>query len=165
MLTLGGAEIIRSADMNQVTKPKLPIGYWLKQADNLLTEQINKAQAANGVSRFDWQVLNMLKETGSASRERIVETMRAFVDAHNFDEIMTRLIARGWVEQSKVSKTDTEEFQLTEDGRHQHEVIFAVQKKVRERAMQGISEEEYTTVIRVLQRIVSNLGGNSEGAG
>ncbi len=28
--------------------------------------------------------------------------------------------------------------------------------------MQGISQEEYATVIRVLQRIVSNLDGNSE---
>jgi hypothetical protein len=39
--------------MNQVTKPNLPIGYWLKQADKLLTEKINEVQAANGVSRFE----------------------------------------------------------------------------------------------------------------
>lgn len=39
--------------MAQVTKPELPIGYWLKRADTLLNEQIDKAQAANEVSRSD----------------------------------------------------------------------------------------------------------------
>lgn len=150
--------------MTQAMRPKLPIGYWLKQADNLLTEQIDKAQAIHGVSRSDWQVLNVLKEIGSASRERIFETMHTFLDASNFNNIITHLIERGWIEQRKVTTTDMEEFQLTREGQRQHEVIFATQKEVRQRAMEGISQEEYATVIRVLQRIVRNLGGNSEGA-
>jgi DNA-binding MarR family transcriptional regulator len=148
--------------MNPVTKPQLPIGYWLKQVDNLLTEQINQAQAANGVSRFDWQVLNMLKEIDSTNREQLFESMRTFVDAASFDDLLTRLIERGWVEPSNASKSGTEELHLTDEGRRQHELVFATQKKVRERAMQGVSQEEYTIVIRVLQRMVSNLGGNSE---
>lgn len=148
--------------MTQDMKPKLPIGYWLKQTDNLLTEQINKAHATYGVSRSDWQVLNILKEIGSASEDRVFETMRTFIDTSDLHEILTRLMERGWVEHRKVSNTDVEEFQLTEAGQHQHEVILATQKEVRQQAMQGISQEEYASVIRVLQRIVSNLGGNSE---
>jgi DNA-binding MarR family transcriptional regulator len=144
--------------MTQDIKPNLPIGYWLKQADTLLTEQINKAHSTDGVSRSDWQVLNLLKETGGASRERIFETMRTFVEASNFDGMMSHLIERGWVERRMVSKTGMEEFQLTEEGQRQHETIFARQKDIRQQAMQGISEEEYKTVIRVLQRIVANLG-------
>ena len=93
--------------------PKLPIGYWLKQADNLLTKQINAVQAANGVSRSDWQVLNMLKENSSASREHIFETMHTFVDRVTFDEMMTHLIEYGWVESSNASILGAEAFQLT----------------------------------------------------
>jgi hypothetical protein len=33
--------------MDEPTILDRPIGYWLKRADNLLTEQINKSQAAN----------------------------------------------------------------------------------------------------------------------
>jgi len=146
--------------MAQVAKPERPIGYWLKRADTLLTAQIDKAQAANGVSRFDWQVLNMLNEMGSASKERIFESMLAFVDAPGVDEIVTRLVGRGWAEQSEISKRGTVEFHLTEEGRRRHGIILATQKEVRQRAMQGISEEDYATVIRVLKRIVSNLEGN-----
>ena len=145
--------------MAQVAKPERPIGYWLKQADVLLTEQIDKAQAANEVSRFDWQVLNMLNEMGSASKERIFESMLAFVDAPGVDEIVTRLVGRGWAEQSEISKHGTVEFHLTEEGRRRHGIILATQKEVRRRAMQGISEEEYATLIRVLKRIVTNLEG------
>ena len=151
--------------MAQVAKPERPIGYWLKRADTLLTEQIDKAQAANGVSRFDWQVLNMLNEMGSASKERIFESMLAFVDAPGVDEIVTRLVGRGWAEQSEISKQGTVEFQLTEEGRRQHGVILATQKEVRQRAMQGISEEEYATVVQVLKRIVNNLRETGDSAG
>lgn len=77
--------------MTKATKDELPIGYWLKRVDNLLTDQINKAQTVNGVSRSDWQVLNMLNEAGSASKEQIFESMRTFVDASSLDGIITRL--------------------------------------------------------------------------
>lgn len=139
--------------MTEVTNLKLPIGYWLKQADNMLTEQINQAQAVHGVSRTEWQMLNLLKENGRATKESIFQTMRPFVDTAKFQEIITRLIARGWIDEA----VGSQELQLTETGQHQHERIFTTQKEVRQRAMQGISQDEYATVIRVLQQIVENL--------
>ena len=151
--------------MSQVAKPERPIGYWLKRADTLLTAQIAKAQVANGVSRFEWQVLNILNETGTASKEGIFETMLAFVDAPGIDEIVTRLVGRGWAEQTETSRPGTVEFQLTEEGRRRHGVILATQKEVRQRAMQGISEEEYATVVQVLKRIVNNLRETGDSAG
>ena len=147
--------------MNQTKKPHLPIGYWLKQADNLITEQVNKVQAANGISRTDWQVFNTLYEVGSVSRERLFEVMSAFVDASGLDKIVSHLAERGWVESVEGDEGGMA-FQLTGEGRQRHSLIFAAQKEARQRAMQGISEEEYATVIRVLQRIVSNLAGDTE---
>ena len=141
-----------------MTRPKLPIGYWLKQADNLLTEQINRAQAANGVSRFDWQVLNLLYESGGAGKERLFEHMQTFVAAADFEAIIAHLKEQRWVEQSQNSSAA---LQLTETGQQQHKAILTQQKAIRERAMQGISTEEYGIAISVLQRIVNNLSENS----
>jgi len=106
--------------------------------------------------RFEWQVLNLLYEAGEASRERIFETMRAFVDASGLDTILNRLVENGWVRQNDGAE-GVANFQLTDDGRSHHGVILAAQKQAREKVMQGISEDDYATVIRVLQRIVSNL--------
>ena len=139
--------------MTEVTNLKLPIGYWLKQADEVLTEQINQAQAMHGVSRTEWQILNLLKENGRATRESIFQTMRTFVDTSEFQEIINRLAERGWIDESVGSG----ELQLTEAGQRQHERIFATQKEVRQRAMQGISQDEYTTTIRVLKQMIENL--------
>lgn len=142
-----------------MTKPptsNLPIGYWLKQADKLITEHINRVQAANGVSRFEWQVLNLLHEAGATSRESLFETMRTFVDASSLHTILNRLIENGWVKQGDGAQ-GVANFQLTDDGRRHHGVILAAQKQAREKMMQGISEEDYATVIRVLQRLVGNL--------
>jgi DNA-binding MarR family transcriptional regulator len=144
--------------MAHTTRPQLPIGYWIKQADNTLTAQINAAQSAHGVSRFEWQTLNTLKETGGARREQIFETMHTFADEPGLAEILRHLSERGWIEQRASG-----EFQLTEEGQQQHDVIFATQREVRQRAMQGISEEDYATAVRVLHRIVTNLGGEGQG--
>jgi hypothetical protein len=39
----------------------------------------------------------------------------------------------------------------------EREVIFKRQSEVRRRVLQGITDQEYTTVIDVLQRMVNNL--------
>lgn len=139
--------------MTTPAKIELPIGYWLKQADKVLTEQINLAQAVHNVSRTDWQMLNLLKENGRTSSEQLFATMRTFVDEPAFQEIINHLVERDWA----VEEVASGEYQLTEAGQTQHERIFATQKEVRQRAMQGISQDEYATTVRVLRQIVENL--------
>lgn len=143
--------------MTQPTKPDRPIGYWLKRADNLLTEQINKAQTENGVTRSEWQVLNLLMENGRATHAHLFNTMSTFIDSGELDTILNNLMERGWVQTDQDAT-----FALTEAGRQQHAIILARQKEVRQRAMQGISQEEYLTVLRVLERLVNNLETDRE---
>jgi hypothetical protein len=48
--------------MSESKQRHLPSGYWLKRADELLAVRIDKAQQANGLSRREWQILNVLWE-------------------------------------------------------------------------------------------------------
>ncbi len=57
----------------------------------------------------------------------------------------------------KSSDDDFTPLGLTDAGMAEREVIFKRQSEVRRRAMQGISDREYATVITVLQRMVDNL--------
>jgi len=41
-------------------KNKLPIGYYLKKTDNLLTEGINNIHKEFNLTRTDWQILNSI---------------------------------------------------------------------------------------------------------
>ena len=46
---------------------------------------------------------------------------------------------------------------VSEAGRAERDAVFKLQSDVCRRAMQGITEQEYATVVTVLQRMVSNL--------
>lgn len=37
------------------TSKKMPIGFYLKKADNLLNENINRIHSEMGITRTDWQ--------------------------------------------------------------------------------------------------------------
>ena len=39
---------------------QLPIGYWLKHTDEVITKHVNQVLSDNGFTRFRWQVLNIL---------------------------------------------------------------------------------------------------------
>jgi DNA-binding MarR family transcriptional regulator len=143
--------------MPQLAKLNLPIGYWLKRADTLFTELTNQLQAANGVTRSEWQVLNLLYEAGGLSYERLFEFMRTFVKPPELDAILARFKREGWVE-----RTEEGVFQLSEEGQSRHSEILDIQQEARQQAFTGVNEEEYATLMRVLQRIVSNLESGPE---
>ena len=143
--------------MSKVTMPDLPIGYWLKETDNLLTKHVNRVHKANGITRFEWQVLNMLSQTGGSDRDSIFGIMRTFIEDAELDKILNRFMGLGWIEQFSVADSPEANFRLTENGRAQHKLILATQKEARKKIMQGIDETDYATTLRVLQQMVDNL--------
>ena len=137
-----------------VTKQQ-PIGYWLKRADEVITEHVDRVLSDNGFTRFRWQVLNIVYQTGTITRGNIFETMQAFIDAGQLEEILDGFVGEGWLVKS--GEGDDAQLTLTDAGKAQRETVFKLQREVRSRAMQGITEQEYATVIDVLERMVKNL--------
>ena len=141
-------------DRPDVTEHK-PIGYWLKQADKVITEHVDRVLSHTGFTRFGWQVLNIVYQEGTVTREGILETVQAFIDARQLDEIIDGFMREGWL--VKFGEGDAAQLTLTDAGRAKRESVFELQSEVRRRAMQGITEQEYATVIDVLERMVKNL--------
>ena len=132
-----------------------PIGYWLKHADNVITEHIDRVLSENGFTRSRWQVLNIVYQAGTIARSGVLDTMQTFIDARQLDEIIEGFVEQEWL--VKHSEEEGANLTLTEAGKAQRETIFKLQSEVRRRAMQGITEREYATLIDVLERMVSNL--------
>jgi DNA-binding MarR family transcriptional regulator len=132
-----------------------PIGYWLKHADEAITEHADRVLSNNGFTRLRWQVLNSVYEAGTITRSRVLDTMQTFIDARQLEELVEGFVQEGWL--VKRGEGDAAELALTDAGKAQRDSVFKLQIEVRRRAMQGISEQEYATVINVLQRIVKNL--------
>jgi len=138
--------------MSEQKRKQLPIGYWLKRADELLTKRIDEAQRSNGLTRLGWQALNLIRERRTARYDEIVDTLRPFADAAAVDDVVGGLAERGLVSGSAEVGVD-----LTPAGAELYERALLVQQAIRERAVAGISETEYATTVGTLQRLVENL--------
>ncbi len=137
-----------------VTKQQ-PIGYWLKHADEVITKHVDRMLSDNGFTRSRWQVLNIVYHACTITRSGIVDTMQTFIDARQLDEILDEFVEEGWLVRS--GEDEGAQLTLTDAGKTKREMVFKLQSEVRRRAMQGITEQEYATVIDVLRRMVKNL--------
>jgi len=129
-----------------------PIGYWLKKADELLTTRIDEAQRTNGLTRLGWQMLNVVRASGFASRDRITESLRPFARESAIDDMLAKLLG-----QHVIIGFDEKGYALTGAGEELYQRALASQKIVRQNAVAGITDAEYAATISVLQRLVKNL--------
>lgn len=130
---------------------KLPIGYWVKQVDQLLTTGIDEVQAEFGLTRSDWQILNALAEESSIEKNKLLNLMNPFLDRGKTEETIKNLCNK-----DLISMLDNF-LSLTEKGKKQHSSCFEKQKKFRQSAMKDIAEEDYEKTIQTLQKIIGNL--------
>jgi len=133
-------------------KKQLPIGYWLKRADELLTKRIDEVQRANDLTRLGWQVLNVVCERRTARHDEIIDALRPFAEVAALNDMLAKLAKRGLVSESAETG-----FVLTPTGTELYETALQAQQAIRQRAVAGISETEYATTVGVIQRLVGNL--------
>jgi hypothetical protein len=139
--------------MEWPTGRQLPIGYWLKRVDALLTERSDAALAERGFNRLRWQVLNAIAEAGALRCVSLYTDLRPFAVPDELDALIAGLVAPGWVAQHE----DGETIAITEAGQAERERLMQLQQRVRQRAFAGISAEEYGALVAVLQRVGRNL--------
>jgi DNA-binding MarR family transcriptional regulator len=140
---------------HQDTAKQKPIGYWLKHADEVITEHVDRVLSDNGFTRSRWQVLNIIYQAGTTTRSGVFDTVQTFIDICQLDEIIDGFMEEEWL--VKHGEGNGAQLTLTAAGKAKRESIFELQRDVRRRAMRGITEGEYATVIDVLERMVRNL--------
>jgi DNA-binding MarR family transcriptional regulator len=135
-----------------MTAPR-PLGYWGKTVDRLIDQQFEEAAGTTGLSRREWQVLNRLA-IGAEAAATIEESLAPFAGAGgSIRSVLDALTDAGLVEHQG------NEFRLAEAGYARvEEVQGSSVQKIRDRAMQGISAEEYDRLIATLERVAKNLG-------
>ena len=138
--------------MEKVKKSQRSIGYWIRKADEVLSARLDEAQAAHGLSAADWQVLDLLHAADFSSHERLLEFLHGRVDGFTLGQSLRRLAQRELIEGDAAT---AHRLRLTERGRRLRESTRTMRQKVRHREV--VSESDYATTIRVLQRLVENL--------
>ena len=127
-----------------------PIGHWLKTLDRLIDENFDRALAAEGVQRRHWQILNIVK-TSPATNSTIATALGPFWSegAITLDEVLADMTRRGGI-------TGHEPRQLTAAG---EAALDAIRERtsLREKIMAGLTAEQYTQTVAVLEQMAANL--------
>jgi DNA-binding MarR family transcriptional regulator len=139
------------------TGSQKPIGYWLKKLDRLIDERFERELGQAGLSRRQWQVLNLL-EDGPRSVPEMQSELDPFLQEAQDDltGALSGLVTRGWAD------SQDHIVNLTETGQAQFELIKAKGAELRQALMSGISPEEYQTTIDTLAKMAVSLESDAE---
>nr|AFD20763.1 putative transcriptional regulator, MarR family [Streptomyces rimofaciens] len=129
-----------------------PIGYWLNRTDSALTHRMNSLLAGFGITRTDWQVLNVIKDDPQATDTEVLTVLAANADATALAAAIGAVIADGWV-----ARPEPGRLALTEDGRTRLADVAEHVHAFRELSTVGITREEYRIAVTVLERMTDNL--------
>ena len=125
-----------------------PLGWWLRHLHELLESSMAQTLDAESLTRRHWQVLNTIA-LGARTPEQVDTAMAPFVAGEgSMTPKMADLRARGWVAEGGT---------LTADGREAHARVEARIKEFRAKAVEGISDDDYRTTLRTLERCAANL--------
>lgn len=133
------------------TTPR-PIGYWLKRLDRSIEDGFERDLAAWTLTRRHWQVLNTL-QLGPADEDRIAQALRPFwaEGAITQQEVVDDLLDRGWAASADGRVA------LTQAGIAAHAQILTQVNATRARVLNGLTGEDYETVLRVLEQMTANV--------
>ncbi len=129
-----------------------PIGFWLKLVDRLIDEQFAATLEEHGVTRRQWQLLNVL-HAQTATIEQLDAAVAPFLGAEETSaENLTELVESEWVGSAPTG------YSLTERGRAALDRLSQVVATQRTAVAQGITSDEYQLAVSVLERMAANLG-------
>lgn len=135
-----------------------PIGFWTGEAYRHIARAIRESLAAEQLTQPQWWMLNHVANgdwTAAALIDKL-STFNANEQGLDLDREMGTLIERGWL----VRDPEDDSLRLTADGEEGRQQTWRRNGVTHRNMIAGVSEAEYDDCIRVLQRIVGNLGGD-----
>ena len=157
LLFLYQDQLVGSGDQFMInTGSEKPIGYWLKELDRLIDRHFEIQLGDAGLSRRQWQVLNLLVD-GPRSVPELETELQPFLQPSpdELSESLAGLVSRGWAD------SQDNIVSLTATGQAQFELLKAKVAELRQASTAGISPEDYQTTLDVLSRMAANLAPDS----
>lgn len=138
---------------------KQPIGYWSWAAYDAVVTRTRTALAEIGTTQPQWWVLAQVARADTArTRDEISRLLRNYLAAgpDTMESEIDRTIDQGWITQDAEGQLG-----LTPEGRAFYDKAAALQGELWAERHAGVSDEEYLTTVKVLQRFIHNTGGQA----
>jgi hypothetical protein len=131
-----------------------PIGFWLKLVDRLIDERFAAIIEEHGVTRRQWQLLNVL-QAGSTTVDQLDQAIAPFIEPGTEEtavDHLAELMDSEWI------TTDGPVYALTERGLAAFQRLQVVVDSLRDQTSDGLTPEQYDTTLVALERMAVNLG-------
>lgn len=145
-----------STQRNEINRQ--PIGYWTGEAYRHVSGAIRESLAAEGLTQPQWWMLNHVAN-GHWTPTALLDELAPFnanEQGLNLDHELDGLIERGWLTRD----TATQRLSLTTQGEEGRQQAWERNGATHRSMIAGVGDEQYDDCIRVLQRIVGNLGAH-----
>ncbi|MER6322506.1 MarR family winged helix-turn-helix transcriptional regulator [Streptomyces coelicoflavus] len=139
-----------------------PIGYWTWAAYKAVVTRTRAALAELGTTQPQWWVLAQVARADTPkTRAEVSELLRNYLDTgpEAMESEIDATVTAGWIVQD--AETSDGHLSLTPEGRAFFEKAAALQDDLWTERHAGISDEEYLTTMKVLQRVIHNTGGRA----
>ncbi len=136
-----------------------PIGYWSWAAYKAVITRTRGALAEIGTTQPQWWVLAQVAGAATARpRAEVSRMLRNYLDtgAEAMEEEIDTTVAQGWITEDAEGNLG-----ITAEGGAFFDKAAAVQRELWTQRHAGISDEEYLTTLKVLQRFIHNTGGKA----
>ncbi|MEU1045299.1 MarR family winged helix-turn-helix transcriptional regulator [Streptomyces sp. NPDC005897] len=137
-----------------------PIGYWSWAAYKAVVTRTQAALAELGTTQPRWWVLAQVARADTPkTRAEVSGILGNYLDAgpEAMESEIDATIAAGWITETPSDGL----LSLTPEGRTFFEKAAALQGDLWTERHAGISDEEYLTTMKVLQRFIHNTGGRA----
>ncbi|MFJ5685737.1 MarR family transcriptional regulator [Streptomyces sp. NPDC093099] len=143
---------------NDTELVKQPIGYWSGAASKAVVTNIRAGLAQFDVTQPQWWVLNQVATSENGrTREEVTIVLEGYLDvgvalAGEIDALLDRDL---------LALDSENRLRLTSGGDAVYRQCAERQWAMRKQAHDGITDEEYLVTLKVLQRMIRNVGGEA----
>ncbi|MEU6124270.1 MarR family winged helix-turn-helix transcriptional regulator [Streptomyces sp. NPDC047123] len=142
-----------------------PIGYWSSAAGTAVVHHIRTALAEYGLTQPQWWILGQLLAAPVHGRpsDEVVSVLKGYLDIGDgaLHHDIGALRDRGLIAEAPRSAESAARIALTDDGRALQARAAERQKGLRAEIHEGITDQEYVAALKVLQRMIHNVGGSA----
>ncbi|MFG2499793.1 MarR family winged helix-turn-helix transcriptional regulator [Streptomyces sp. NPDC048441] len=135
-----------------------PIGYWASAAGAAVVHHIRTMLAESGLTQPEWWILNQIIADDGRDKADVVATLRGYLNVgdgslhHDISALHDRAL---------LTEDTGGRLRLTAEGRKLRDDTAGRQQKTRAEIHEGVTDEEYIRTLKVLQRMIHNVGGEA----
>ncbi|MFJ4901931.1 MarR family winged helix-turn-helix transcriptional regulator [Streptomyces sp. NPDC088727] len=136
-----------------------PIGYWSWAVHTATVGHIRSALAEHGLTQPRWWVLSQLADADDSGRPRaeVVDLLRGYLDVG--DDMEPEVDAL--IDQALITQDAGTRLRLTPEGSELRTRAYARVSRAIAEIHDGIPPEEFVRTMKVLQRMIHNVGGKA----